>query len=84
MHTFITGGAGFIGCNTAALHLSKGRTVTVYDNLSRPRTQHNLDWLSHEAPRGAGAELRFVQGDTRDFAALAAAVRDRLARAAVR
>ncbi len=76
MHTFITGGAGFIGCNTAALHLTKGRTVTVYDNLSRPRTERNLEWLRHEAPRDAGGELRFVQGDTRDFDALVAAVHD--------
>ena len=32
---FITGGAGFIGANTAAYYLKQGSTVTIYDNLSR-------------------------------------------------
>ncbi len=62
MNIFITGGAGFIGCNLAAHHLSLGRTVTVYDNLSRPRTKHNLDWLMAQAD----GRLRFAHGDVRD------------------
>ena len=45
MHIFITGGAGFVGCNLAAHHLAQGNCVTVYDNLSRPRTDINLRWL---------------------------------------
>jgi len=73
---FITGGAGFIGCNMAAHHLAKGRHVTLYDNLSRLRTEHNLGWLRDEAPHGDGASLQFIRGDTRDFDALREAVRD--------
>ncbi len=42
MNTFITGGAGFIGCNLAARCLQRGDSVTIYDNLSRPRTDSNL------------------------------------------
>lgn len=37
MRIFITGGAGFIGCNLAAHHLGKGNHVFVFDNLARPR-----------------------------------------------
>jgi CDP-paratose 2-epimerase len=70
MHVFITGGAGFIGCNYAAHHLGLGDAVTICDNLSRPRTEHNLEWLRNDAPRGDGATLNFVQGDVRDFEAL--------------
>jgi CDP-paratose 2-epimerase len=70
---FITGGAGFIGCNSADHFLRQGREVTIFDNLSRKGTQANLEWLfdSH-----GGERLRFVQGDIRDHEALAAAVAD--------
>ncbi|MEO6061824.1 MAG: GDP-mannose 4,6-dehydratase [Thermoflexales bacterium] len=74
LRIFITGGAGFIGCNMAAHHLAKGRSVTLYDNMSRPRTEHNLEWLRHRAPRGNGADFRFIQGDTRNFDVLSDAV----------
>ena len=74
MHIFITGGAGFVGCNLAAHHLAQGNTVTVYDNLSRPRTEHNLHWLQTEVAQKEGAALHFVQGDIRDGAALTAAM----------
>lgn len=70
MRIFITGGAGFIGCNLAASYLSRGDQVIVYDNLSRPRTEHNLQWLRNEVPRLDSAELRFIKGDIRDFGAL--------------
>lgn len=75
MNIFITGGAGFIGCNAAAAHLGKGSRVTLFDNLSRPRTEHNLAWLRHDAPRAPGAALDFVQGDVRDSVALIDAIR---------
>ncbi len=71
MNVFITGGAGFIGCNAAAHHLSKGATVTVFDNLSRPRTQFNVDWLKTHAN---AANLRVVVGDIRNAAETAAAM----------
>ena len=41
----ITGGAGFVGCNVAADHLSRGRRVRVLDDLSRPGVRDNLNWL---------------------------------------
>ncbi len=67
MHVFITGGAGFIGCNLAQNRIARGDTVTIFDNLGRPRTQHNLDWLRTQP----GAEhLTFVRGDIRDADAL--------------
>lgn len=68
---FITGGAGFIGCNVAAHHLQRGDRVTVFDNLSRPRTEHNLAWLRQTHGE---ANLHFVRGDIRDMAGLQAAV----------
>ena len=41
----ITGGAGFIGTNLAARLASDGRDVIVFDNLSRPGVERNLEWL---------------------------------------
>jgi CDP-paratose 2-epimerase len=70
MNHLITGGAGFIGCNLAHALLARGERVTIFDNLSRPRTPLNLAWL-HEQH---GERLRFIQADLRDFAALRAAV----------
>ncbi len=71
MRYFITGGAGFIGCNLSARKLSAGDSVTIYDNLSRPRTEHNLQWLRGQF---GDARLSFVRGDIRDYDALRAAV----------
>lgn len=74
MHIFITGGAGFVGCNLAAHHLAQGNHVTVFDNLSRARTEHNLHWLQHDVPKAGNATLHFAKGDIRDFEALQAVV----------
>jgi CDP-paratose 2-epimerase len=41
----ITGGAGFIGTNLAARLLGDGQRVLVFDNLSRPGVEQNLQWL---------------------------------------
>jgi CDP-paratose 2-epimerase len=62
-HIFITGGAGFIGCNFADELLTEGHTVTVFDNLSRAGAALNLEWLDQ---RHRGPRFRFVQGDLRD------------------
>lgn len=70
MRHLITGGAGFIGCNLADALLRDGETVTVLDNLSRPRTDQNLRWLQDRH----GAALRFVQADVRDADATVAAI----------
>jgi CDP-paratose 2-epimerase len=66
----ITGGAGFIGCNTADAFLADGHHVAVLDNLSRPGSELNLRWL-----RNHHASLEFHQVDVQDAHALAAAVR---------
>ncbi len=63
----ITGGAGFIGVNLAELLLRRGDClVVIYDNLSRPGVENNLQYL---ISRGY-ENLRFVKGDIRDYKAL--------------
>jgi CDP-paratose 2-epimerase len=71
MRVLITGGAGFIGCNLAAHHLERGNDVILVDNLSRPRTQHNLNWLRRQADQaGRSDNISFHHGDVRDFDSL--------------
>ena len=41
----ITGGAGFVATNVADRLLRAGRRVIVFDNLSRPGVEQNLNWL---------------------------------------
>jgi CDP-paratose 2-epimerase len=65
----VTGGAGFIGCNMSRRLIEQGWSVTIYDNLSRPGTASNLRWL-----RGHG-RFKFVKGDVRQKARIAAAVK---------
>lgn len=70
MKIFITGGAGFIGSNSADYFLSQGHEVTVFDNLSRVGGQANLDWLQARY----GERLHFVRGDVRDYEKLVEAI----------
>jgi CDP-paratose 2-epimerase len=58
----ITGGAGFIGSNLADRLAGEGHRVTVYDALSRPGVEHNLDWLN----KRHGHRIVHVAGDVRD------------------
>ncbi|MGF1503526.1 MAG: GDP-mannose 4,6-dehydratase [Anaerolineae bacterium] len=70
-HILITGVAGFIGSHTAYRYLDKGWRVTVFDNLSRRGSEHNLNRLrSHPN----AAHLTFIRGDVRDTDALLHAV----------
>jgi CDP-paratose 2-epimerase len=63
LHVLVTGGAGFIGSNVSVAFLRDGHRVTVFDNLSRPGSERNLEWLQSQAQAEA---LQFVRGDVRD------------------
>jgi CDP-paratose 2-epimerase len=62
MRFLITGGVGFIGSNTADRLLLDGHEVLLLDNLSRPGSEKNLDWLQSNH-----GEFPFHQVDVRDF-----------------
>jgi CDP-paratose 2-epimerase len=66
----ITGGAGFIGTNLAHRLLSAGHDVLIFDNLSRPGVEHNLQWLC----RSHKSRVRVCVADMRDASALREAV----------
>ncbi|HJT18059.1 MAG TPA: GDP-mannose 4,6-dehydratase, partial [Thermoanaerobaculia bacterium] len=72
-YVLITGGCGFIGTNLADRLLSSGERVLIFDNLSRPGVQRNLDWLRDKH----GPALQVKIADVRD----ASAVRDVVRRA---
>lgn len=60
----ITGGAGFIGCNSAKHFAERGWQVTVLDDLSRRGTEENLRWLRE------GTDFEFEKIDIREQAAV--------------
>jgi len=68
MRLLITGGAGFIGCNTAVALMRRGDDVTIFDNLSRAGTEDNLEWVRSSGP------VELIQADVRDAEAVAGAV----------
>ena len=65
----ITGGAGFIGVNSAQSFASKGWQVIVLDNLSRKGTKLNLHWLQEQH------DVLFERADIRDAEAVAVIVK---------
>lgn len=67
----ITGGAGFIGTNLAHRLLSERKPVLLYDNLSRPGVEKNLEWLRATH----GSLIQFEHGDIRNREVLNRAVR---------
>jgi CDP-paratose 2-epimerase len=69
----ITGGAGFIGSNLAHRLLSSGRSVLIYDNLSRPGVEQNLRWLCETHPSNLTVEVADVRDAQRLTAAVASA-----------
>ncbi len=70
-HVLITGGAGFIGTNLAHRLLSSGRSVLIYDDLSRPGVEHNVSWLREQH----GERVQVEVADIRNPDAIRAAVR---------
>jgi CDP-paratose 2-epimerase len=70
-HVLITGGAGFIGTNLADRIASSGRTVLLYDDLSRPGVDTNVAWLREQH----GERIRVEIADVRNRQPLRAAVR---------
>ncbi len=64
----ITGGAGFIGVNSASYFAEQGWQVVVLDNLSRKGAQLNLEWLSERH------SITFEKADVRDAQAISEAV----------
>ncbi len=69
--TLITGGAGFIGTNLADRLLSQHIPVRIFDNLSRPGVERNLDWLV----RKHGPLVQIKVGDIRDASAVRSALK---------
>ena len=65
----ITGGAGFIGSNLADRLAGEGHRVLVYDALSRPGVETNLEWLKSRH----GERIETIVADIRDEDRLAAA-----------
>ncbi len=61
MKVLITGGAGFIGINSAKYFGTKGHQVVLFDNLSRIGSDKNLEWIKSEC------EIEFFKGDLRKF-----------------
>jgi CDP-paratose 2-epimerase len=62
----VTGAAGFIGCNAVAALAKRGDEVIGIDNLSRPGTESNLEWLREQV----GDPFTFVRCDVRETEAL--------------
>ena len=63
----ITGGAGFIGSNYVSRLLQRGEQVTIFDNLSRSGSRHNLEWLRKTY---GDDTFKLVNGDVRDAKAI--------------
>ncbi len=60
MKLLVVGGCGFLGSNLASYGIKEDYDVTVFDNLSRPGSAENLEWL-----RSLG-KFKFIHGDTRN------------------
>ena len=69
MRILVTGGAGFIGTNLSDLLATQGHDVVLLDNLSRAGVEENARWIL-----GKHANVRLIEGDIRDSAAVEQAV----------
>jgi CDP-paratose 2-epimerase len=65
-YSLITGGAGFIGVSLAHRLLTSGRPVLLFDNLSRPGSRRNFEWLKQTH----GSSVQLQVADVRDRIAL--------------
>lgn len=68
----ITGGAGFVGANTAAYYLKKGKKVTIFDNFYRKGVKKNITWLKENYPKN---NLTVIEGDIKNFSQIKKAVK---------
>jgi UDP-glucose 4-epimerase len=68
MHTFVTGGAGFVGSTLIDRLLEDGHTVVAFDNFSTGQERFLENALSRR-------EFTLVRGDTLDTSALIPAMR---------
>ncbi len=66
----ITGGAGFIGVNSAIYFLRRGWRIVVLDNFSRAGSRDNLAWLQKEG------EVTCAEVDVRDFQGVRRTIED--------
>jgi CDP-paratose 2-epimerase len=66
----VTGGCGFLGCNIAAGLAARGRSVLAMDNLSRPGSEDNAEWLRQRY----GNKVSIEVADARDTDAVDALV----------
>ncbi|GAH08873.1 unnamed protein product [marine sediment metagenome] len=64
LRVLVTGGAGFIGANAVARYMRRGHDLVVLDNLSRPKSERNLEWLRQQG------EFEFVKADIEDHKTL--------------
>jgi len=58
----ITGGAGFIGINSAKYFLDKNWQVFILDNFSRPGTDKNIEWFKKESNQ---KKFKVIKADIR-------------------
>ncbi len=70
--TLVTGGSGFIGANYVSRLLQRGEEVVVFDNLSRPGSKVNLEWLRQTYGKNS---FELVVGDVRDAELICKAAR---------